>query len=121
MYCPSCDQLGYPIGMLASSCQRRAATSKSISLSESSVRAAMYRPSGDQRGENNCSEDGRGEIFPDSTSTIAMPRLCATGVCLSVGSSVKTMDLPSADHVGSYPDFAPGMSSRRPVPSLEIR
>src|SRR5581483_467183 len=121
MYCPSCDQLGYPMGTFTSCSHCWRTRSNNIKVPESFVSAAMYLPSGDQRGEKNCFAPGRGEIFPVTESRITMPG--PVGILLGEPASFKvnTIDLPSADHPGSYPASAPGISSRSPGPSLEIR
>src|SRR5260370_11531313 len=121
MYCPSCDQLGYPMGKLTSSCHCWLTRSKSSNFSESSVIAVMYLPSGDQRGENSCFAPGIGEIFEVATSTVTMPGPSDEAGDDPASFRVSTMNLPSGDQPGSNPASAPGINSRSPVPSLEIR
>src|SRR6516164_3518807 len=111
IYLPSCDQLGYPIGMLASSLHCGLARSDSISFSESLVMAAMYCPSGDHRGENSCSAPGSGEKICVCTSTIPIA---------PDWFRLKITDLPSGDQPGSNPASAPGSNSRVAPPVLEM-
>ncbi len=108
------------MGKLTRSSHFWVSRSKSINFSASVVTAKMCRPSGDQRGENRFFASGNRENFPVPTSTIAIPGP-STGNPLPPAFKVTTMDLPSGDQLGSYPNSAPGTSSRRSVPSLETR
>src|SRR5881392_1533743 len=103
MYPPSWDQLGYPMGILTSSCHFWLTRSNSISLSEFLVIAAMYFPSGDQRGEKSWLALGRMVVFPVFTSTVTMPGRLAIPACEVASFRLTTIDLPSGDHPGSNP------------------
>src|SRR5579864_3465277 len=100
----SCDQLGYPIVMFTKSVQRAEARSNSINFCESVVTAAMYFPSGDQRGEKRFSAPGKSDTFLVCKSRMEIPRAVGPALCKD-----KTMDRPSGDQLGSNPASAPGI------------
>src|SRR6516162_8538415 len=99
------------MGMLTRSAHCCVARSKMTSFCESVVMAAMYFPSGDQRGEKSCAACGNGETFRVCTSTIAMP--APEGLTFGSPPSfrVSTIDLPSGDQLGSKPTGALGTKS----------
>jgi hypothetical protein len=102
--------------MLASSIQRAETWSNSISFWESVVMAAMYFPSGDQRGEKRFSAPGKSETFSVFKSRMEIPRAVIPALCID-----RTMDSPSEDQDGSNPASDPGIKSRGVPPLGETR
>src|SRR5437667_701588 len=96
----SCDQLGKPKRIpLAISFQFAVAKSKSATRDESRLKAATYRPSGDQRGENNPFEPGTSVSVWEARSRMWM---FGPGRGAAVPEArPKQILLPSADHSAS--------------------
>src|SRR6516162_11691497 len=99
MYLPSRDQLGHPIMIpLVSCCHLLALRSKSVCLSVSEVWAFMYRPSGDQWGENMRSEPTTFDSRFVFRSRMKIPPALS---CSAGGNAPKARESPSGDQLGS--------------------
>src|ERR1700722_8407887 len=93
---PSCDQLGYLISEPNASAHFWVEKSKSINLKGCSfVVAAMYLPSGDQRGEKSPLDSGKAETRLDPRSMVLI------GSLLLISPEPKTSEFASGDQFAS--------------------
>src|SRR6516162_7241295 len=99
MYLPSRDQLGYPMTRpLVSSCHPWVLKSKRVCLRTSEVWAFMYRPSGDQWGENMRSEPTTLESRFVFKSRMKIPPALSGS---ESGNAPNARESPSGDQLGS--------------------